>query len=332
MNRNDSPAHRFLFKTSGIAILSAALSIGALSAQETAAPNNTQNADATNQTSTSNIVGSSDLPADALKSTLTSKEQEARSMADQERSEQVKKEAAQAASIGMKQFVFTGSDGTKIPYSMGIYNADRPEKFAVLLFLHGEESRGSDNLSQLIHGVPAFVAQAKEMKTKLLILAPQCPAQQQWVDTPLNGHSQKIAASPTPSMKLVMELLEQRVKALDADSSRLFVAGISMGAFGVWDLLAREPNLFAAAIAICGGGDPEMAKNMKDLPILIYHGESDNLVPPNRSAQMFHALKNAGNTRSMYHELKNCGHEAWIPAFNNLDTFKWLFAQKRIQK
>jgi predicted peptidase len=33
---------------------------------------------------------------------------------------------------------------------------------------------------------------------------------------------------------------------------RLYLIGLSMGAFGVWDLLSRRPDCFAAAVSICG--------------------------------------------------------------------------------
>jgi Predicted peptidase len=61
--------------------------------------------------------------------------------------------------------------------------------------------------------------------------------------------------------------------------------------------LQRQPKRFAAAIAICGGGDPAYAEAMKDLPIYIFHGMQDGIVMPPRSIQMYDALREAGSQK-----------------------------------
>ena len=58
-----------------------------------------------------------------------------------------------------------------------------------------------------------------------------------------------------------------------------------MGGYGIWDALARQPELFAAAAPICGGGDPAVAARFKDVPLWAFHGDQDEAVKPNARAK-----------------------------------------------
>jgi predicted peptidase len=102
-----------------------------------------------------------------------------------------------------------------------------------------------------------------------------------------------------------------------------------MGGYGTWDALARQPKRFAAAVPICGGGDPKTAKLFAHVPIWVFHGEKDTVVKPIRSRMMVEALKAAGSSKVKYTEYPNVGHNSWTPAFREPDLLPWLFSQKR---
>ena len=101
-----------------------------------------------------------------------------------------------------------------------------------------------------------------------------------------------------------------------------------MGGFGTWDLLARSPETWAAAIPICGGGDPKSAPKFKHIPIRIYHGDADNVVRPQSSKQMATALGNIGGkaTIQLY---PGVGHDSWTRTYRDPEVIKWLFAQNK---
>ena len=40
-----------------------------------------------------------------------------------------------------------------------------------------------------------------------------------------------------------------------------------MGGFGTWDIIARKPELFAAAVPICGGADETTAAKIAKIPL-----------------------------------------------------------------
>ena len=61
-------------------------------------------------------------------------------------------------------------------------------------------------------------------------------------------------------------------KRYNIDAKRVYVMGLSMGGYGTWDAVQRYPGRFAAAVPICGGGDAQGAKVMKNTPIWAFHG------------------------------------------------------------
>lgn len=51
-----------------------------------------------------------------------------------------------------------------------------------------------------------------------------------------------------------MGMLNELTQNNCVDEGRIYLGGLSMGAFGILEWMAREPNKFAAAFPICGGG------------------------------------------------------------------------------
>jgi lysophospholipase L1-like esterase len=104
-----------------------------------------------------------------------------------------------------------------------------------------------------------------------------------------------------------------------------------MGGFGTWDLLARMPTSFAAGIPICGGADNRSAPLIAGIPLWVWHGANDGVVPTIRSRSMVEALRAAGG-QPRYQELAGVDHFAWVPAFEEPTLLDWLFAQRRSEK
>ena len=100
-----------------------------------------------------------------------------------------------------------------------------------------------------------------------------------------------------------------------------------MGGFGAWDLILRNPQLFAAAIPICGGGDPSKAAAIDTMPLWIFHGSADPTVPVSNSREMVAALKMNANLK--YTEYPDAGHNVWDKAWQEPGIVDWLFAQHR---
>ena len=101
-----------------------------------------------------------------------------------------------------------------------------------------------------------------------------------------------------------------------------------MGGYGTWDLVARRPELFAAAIPVSGGGDPAQAEKLAKLSIWAFHGDADPLVSVERSRDMIAAIKKAGGKAKLT-EYKGGGHDVWSRTYRKKKVLDWLFEQKK---
>ena len=204
------------------------------------------------------------------------------------------------------------------------------EALPLVVFLHGAGERGNDNCAQLTHCVCYFLDDTITGNYPFLLMAPQCPKGRRWVNTDWSLPEHQMEDEPTAELKSVFALIDSLIHVGTADSTRVYICGLSMGGFGVWDALQRQPKRFAAAIAICGGGDPAYAEAMKDLPVYIFHGMQDGIVMPPRSIQMYDALREAGSQKATLITYPELEHECWDEAFSTPGIFKWLFDKKRL--
>lgn len=206
---------------------------------------------------------------------------------------------------------------------------DAKVKYPLVLFLHGAGERGTDNHQHLELVAVDFAAPAVREKFPCFVIAPQCGVNQQWVDTPWNqSTSHTMPKEPSTSMGLTIALMEKLTKELPVDAQRIHVIGVSMGGYGAWDILARKPDWFAGGVLLCGGADVASAPLIKHIPQWIWHGDSDDIVPTNRSRIMVKALMAAGGTPT-YTEVAGEGHFVWNPAMSNPELIPWMFAQKK---
>ena len=237
-------------------------------------------------------------------------------------------EETRAQKYGMTPCVYTSQEGKKLNYCRRLMNETLPGAPAVLLFLHGAGERGNDNDKQLIHGAAEITGYCEKNKIKVLLLFPQCPEGEQWVNTPWYEPSHTLP-DISEALTLALEMLDREIAQYKADPLRIYVSGISMGGYGTWDTVSRFPEKFAAAFPVCGGADTAMAPRLKALPILTFHGDNDTVVPTSRSRDMAAALKAAGSTVFTYIEVPDCGHNSWSTAFGDDKSWQWLFCQKR---
>ena len=124
------------------------------------------------------------------------------------------------------------------------------------------------------------------------------------------------------------ELLDTYLAMPQVDKDRIYVMGLSMGGMGTFDLAIRYPEVFAAAVPICGIVNPARLSAAKDVKFRIYHGDADNIVPVEGSRQAYKALKAAGADVE-YIEFPGVNHGSWTPAFNDSEFMGWLFNQKK---
>ena len=166
--------------------------------------------------------------------------------------------------------------------------------------MHGAGTRGSDGAA-LADNI-SFRSLLGWVKTHepTIVLAPQCPADEKWVDTPWGDVRHTYSPVPPPQTAAALELLDKALASRPVDRSRILVCGNSMGGYASWDLLVRRPGLFAAALPVCGGGVPDLtAETSRDVAVWAFHGDADATVPVENTRGMVEALR-ADPARSVW--------------------------------
>lgn len=231
------------------------------------------------------------------------------------------------------QFKTLVQDGHVLPYRFyQPAHFEAGKKYPLVIFFHGAGERGLDNRTQFYR----FKSAVKFWeKYPCFIIAPECPpkvgdhdGESTWVQTGFGAPSHTMKPTPSWPMHLVMGLLDKAIAENPVDTNRVYVTGLSMGGFATWEILQREPDIFAAAMPVCGGADLNYAPELAKIPIWVFHGSADTTVQPRRSRDMVAALIAAGG-HPKYTEYPGVGHGAWDPTYSNVQVWDWLFSQTK---
>lgn len=181
------------------------------------------------------------------------------------------------------------------------------ERFPLVLFLHGSGERGNDLSLVKTHGPPKIVDQGRHLP--FIVVSPQCPAEQRW------------------NAKTLLGLLDDLMGKHSIDKDRIYVTGLSMGGSGTWSLIATEPDRFAAAIPICGRGDPQAAMRADGLPIWIVVGDKDRAQLVANCHGMVNSLQARGGDvkLSIY---SGVGHDSWTQTYATPELYDWLLRHR----
>jgi predicted peptidase len=202
----------------------------------------------------------------------------------------------------------------------------------VMLYLHGAGNRGKDNETQL-NGLAEVIRSNRE-SFSFIVVIPQCLDGRFW-------DAGMIARANQALNEVIVEF--------SGDPKRLYLAGFSLGGYGVWSMAATYPEKFAALVPMAGRVVPrpveeksvspkvaELAKSsdvyrafaeaIGKTPVWIFHGSEDRIVPVDSSRRMSRSLMDAGNLHIKYSEVAGAGHEPL--AFRTTEFFSWLGEQK----
>jgi predicted peptidase len=182
-------------------------------------------------------------------------------------------------------------------------------KWPMILFLHGAGERG-DNLEVVKkHGPPKIVEQKDGFP--FIVVSPQCPKDDWWTND------------------VLIALVDDVAAGYRVDPDRVYLTGLSMGGYGTWKLALEYPNRFAAIAPICGGGEPRRAFRLKNLPVWVFHGGKDPVVPVKESEDMVNALKKAGNAEVKFTVYPETGHDSWVAAYDSQELYDWFLQHQR---
>lgn len=236
-------------------------------------------------------------------------------------------------SAGWNALVYPAQNGVRLLYQLYLpQNFDRSKQYPLLLYMHSSGVRCDDN-SHIYTAEAKFLRnfEASQYKDAAIVLAPCCPKTDKWVGVE-RWDSETFDANSLPQtahMQAAIELFSDARTNLSVDPTRLYTVGLSMGAFAVWDMLARYRHTFAAAIPVAGAGSPAQAAQMTGTAIWIFHGTKDAAVPYASALAMQKVLIGAGMRNLRFDAFEGAGHGIWTRMADTKGLCDWLFSQKR---
>ena len=262
-------------------------------------------------------------------------------------------------------FEYTAANGDKIslPYRVyypSDYDPKGDKEYPILFFLHGHGETGTDNSKQLqVLNMPNKLLDDIVAMDNCIILAPQTYCDRatnysEWVASGTGREYQHVWDGTNPVDKKqgmpirkddleditytvglqAASALHDKFLALDTvDKDRVYIGGISMGGCGTWEMIARRPDTFAAAVPVCGSGILTSAESLTDVAIWAFHGTADTTVRPEGSELMVKAIKEAGGNAT-YTAFNGIGHSVWDYAYNAKNAegqtaAEWLMEQTK---
>jgi len=226
--------------------------------------------------------------------------------------------------------------GDTLPYRILFpENFDPTKKYPLVVVLHGAGERGNDNKLQLKNGSALFLKPDVREQFPAIVIFPQCPANDFWSDVLIKPDSSgfkftfQTDGKPTKAMTAVMGMIDEFLQKPFVSKHQVYIGGLSMGGMGTFEIIGREPNIFAAAFSICGGDNTLNAKKYaKKVPLWIFHGEKDRTVSADHSIVMVDAIKAAGGNPK-FTLYPNDDHNSWDDAFNEPQLLPWLFSHTK---
>ena len=232
-------------------------------------------------------------------------------------------------SAEFEEHTFAWHGGAKMPYRLlKPAKVEAGKKYPLVLILHGWGERGSDNNKQLKDFGPAFLKPGVRKRFPCFVLLPQ--ANGSWVENPVFDKPIGLTKKPTANLAMAHEILKAVVKKHPVDADRLYLMGYSNGACGVWELLEREPHVWAAAAPMAGAGDPSHVGPAKKVAIWAFHGEKDPTIPLDRMRELVAALR-AAHGHPMFTIYPKGVHHHAKDGLHDPNLLRWMFAQRRGQ-
>lgn len=213
-----------------------------------------------------------------------------------------------------QSMVFESKKVQKLKYLVYLPKSySQEDKWPFILFLHGAGERG-DNLESIKkYGIQERLLRDDEFP--FIVVSPQCPANTIW----------------EMHFDLLTELLDEIEHKLNIDKDRMYLTGLSLGGYGAWNYAMLYPQRFAAVVPVSGGAmNPKMTRQLKDVPVWVFHGEKDQSVSIEESRKVVDVLRShGGNVR--FTIFPDAGHEVCTTAYENEELYAWLLKQKKIK-
>jgi predicted peptidase len=221
---------------------------------------------------------------------------------------------------------FIAPNGTVLPYRLlHPAHVEADQRYPLVLHLHGAGEIGNDNQKQLDRIARSWAMPDIRIHYPTYVLVPQFPTRSANYST-VGGER---ISEASPVLRAAMDLLEQMTSQHAVDTSRIYAVGFSMGASSTWHAPLLEPTRFAAIVPVAGvAPDIQHASALHALPILILHGNADEVNSIHSSQHFLAALQKAGHHHVALREYDGLGHQPASDLYPGHWWRRWLFQQR----
>ncbi|NND06728.1 MAG: prolyl oligopeptidase family serine peptidase [Saprospiraceae bacterium] len=190
------------------------------------------------------------------------------------------------------------------------YDKDAEEDYPMLVYLHG--GGGGESIEYARRGgPPSIIKEGKRFP--FIVLCPYNPEPKKyWNDYAL------------------IALIDKIIDTHAVDTTKVYLAGMSRGAYGAWRLAIDYPAYFAALV-VASGVTPTAygyALWIKELPIWVFHGTEDDAIPFRESVEMVEALERA-EAKVRFTPLEGMGHSIRQEVFDRVEIYEWMLTHSK---
>lgn len=179
-------------------------------------------------------------------------------------------------------------------------------RFPMLFFMHGAGETGTD-LDLLERAtLPRFIKEGLELP--FVTVCPQCV--EMW------------------DVRILGPLLDEVIDRFNVDPARVYITGSSMGGQGTWMLANAAADRVAAIAPICPSFTLIDPGNFRGLPVWVFHGAMDSVVPIEETDRMIALLRNAG-CDVKFTEYPDLDHDVWTPAYHGPELWQWMLSHRK---
>ncbi len=217
--------------------------------------------------------------------------------------------------------VFTPSKYDFVNYQQMESNIDGEAKPALIVFLHGGHSRGDDNKSQLnVPAVRTIAQYITDNHMSAYFVVPQCPSDYEWIAgrDGISGCDDKIVG-----------IIRYYLSHKKVDANKVYICGTSMGSWAIWQLVARNPKLFAAAFIASGAPRGVSPSDFTTTPLYVTVGSEERTYY--RIQELVSNIKTNGGVVE-FDVLEGLEHPQACRSAFTLKRLDWLLSHTRSTK
>jgi poly(3-hydroxybutyrate) depolymerase len=185
----------------------------------------------------------------------------------------------------------------------------------LIVFLHGagETNQGLDSLKR--HDLWYFAKGHIEARDFPYIVVSPMTSEHGW--------------EPLRVKNFIEQIVNDHSRRYRIDPQRVYLTGYSMGGFGTFHTACVYPEMFAAIAPVAGGGEPKWAENLKTVPTWAFHGDKDEVVSYESSANMIDAMIAVGHNDARLTSLNGVGHGIAGEVYRSPKLYRWMLTHRK---